>query len=128
MELSETTQSAVNQFLLETIQSVSAAKEFVAEQAPDVVRELLIWTQISNLLWMTGTLVVAFLLVKFAIPLVKKVANSKDYDRDLHSSLLGIVFGAIGILDAFIFFICVSQMLKVTLTPKVFLLEYIKHF
>lgn len=98
---------------------LSDAKGFVLDQAPEVVRQVIAYDIATSLLW------VLFFVVLTAIGVWAVVKGRGHKNQDSVEATLAIVLGAITIVAGSVgIFACIERLLKVTLAPKVFLLEY----
>lgn len=111
-----------NQILINLIKAVTDAKEFAAQQLPDVVHQLLVYK-----LWYSGILLFGgiFLLVGAALwtrYIGKKATASGYFDDDYTPIVLLLVSG--GFAGFFMIFSNLRDFLELLLAPKVWLLEY----
>lgn len=125
----ETTE-IVNTALRKAIEVASATGQFVVEQAPDVIQQLMVWKTAS---YAVDLMVGVGLAV--GPPLLWKWANKKypgwhseqgNYDNfptisAMIAGLATVVSVIFGIPAAYI---SAMNLLKITLAPKVWLLEY----
>lgn len=107
------------------IEGATATKDFVVEQAPDVIRQFLTWKFAEAAVWAAfGAIIMG--LVIFGNTVVWKITSTEDWEREA----FGWRFFTFGIsLVAFVpSVLCTIKngliMLKISVAPKVFLLEY----
>lgn len=114
------------EFLKETTTTLQNTKSFVAEQAPDVIRQLLNYELVSSIIVFVGSLgliLTAFFIYNHYRKLVKKENSRRARGlADIYLAILVIVliFGCVPALCSF------SNIIKITVAPKVYVLEYLK--
>ena len=117
------TKDILNQALLSTLEAAKAGKDFVLEQAPDVIQQFLVWKATEAGFWM----VAGFSLIAFTIWSLKKrwvqwytfeTYNSMEVSPTILLALLNILAGIV------VFILHVLDFLKIVLAPKVYLLEF----
>lgn len=101
--------------LAEIIQLTLQGKDFVLEQAPGVITQLLRWEYTISLIWFcVGVLILAF-AIWFIVYSVK--ADVIDYDAIFHCGCAAFLIG--------LFMIgCNIDWLQIAIAPKAYLLEY----
>lgn len=109
--------------LIELLQSVNDIKDFTIEQAPDVVQQLLTYSLVSSLLYVVVNSIIIVLAYMSA---TKWSDQAPDLYGDWSMSKvlsysLGSVAGAIALAGMFV---NVVKICKITLAPKLFVLEY----
>lgn len=107
-------EEAAAEVILQAAQSAGEAKEFVLEQAPDVVQQLIYWEIASGLMWCGFWL----LLGGFIASLLFVLARATD-DSDCY--FMGVIAF---ILSMFAAWVPLASALKAWVAPKVFLIEY----
>jgi hypothetical protein len=104
--------------MVEIIDSLLKAKDFAVDQAPDVIRQLMIWNAIEwvgyGVLWIT----ILGLCVWLLIDCIRKKEPHNDYEIGAFLSAVGCFIMTLSV------FICVFGVLKIWLAPKVWLIEY----
>lgn len=106
----------------EIIEWTKGAKDFVSEQAPELVREVLAWGFWSHAIWAIacGLGVTLFVLVAIICARAFSKTDNDDY-------VGGALVGMIGALIIGVFLVCnVIDMFYVVIAPRVYLLEYLK--
>lgn len=119
----------LNKLMIEIIDQVKNTGDFVVEQMPDVISQLLVYQYYSNLFYLIlGTvLMIISSTLFYKIKVLTEECDKNNYDHDmvglyvLIGGLSGIVFGAIGVVN---FFSAVDPLLKLTFAPKIYLIEY----
>lgn len=106
--------------------------QFVVEQAPDVVRQLLVYNLVINIFW-TALGLILMIQLPFAVRSTVRygrIMDDREYSTDVRSSacvkfgfgiarsVFGGAFGGIFFLSNF------SETMKLIFAPKVWLIEY----
>lgn len=95
--------------------------EFVKEQAPDVIQQLLAWKMAE--LWVLLILFATFTIVS---PIAVRYCWKRADCYDNEGWIVGAVISAIGELFSIpLFIMSLLDLLKLYIAPKVFLLEYL---
>ena len=120
----------LNASLAVIIQKATAGVEtgvnFLSEQIPDVIHQLLIWKLAANLFWFVICVVFATILFIFAYKLFKSGCKQSKYDS--HGYYFGsCILGCLGTLPTIAGLICFTEALKIWLAPKIYLIEYAAH-
>ena len=109
--------------LVELLTTFKESKDFALEQAPDVVQQLIVYTQVLNGIIISFAL---FLILTGVFGLYKFIQEGRrtewgdgDYPFWLLLTVIGWMIG-FTILTP-----CLFTFLKVTIAPKVFIIEYI---
>lgn len=101
-------------------EAIKGTTDFVADQAPEVVQQLLAWK-----MFQFGGLAVAFLIVMFVMIKIwwRPYKNFKNLSDDAQFGTGMIMFFT---LAPFIGFVLTGlQAMKIWIAPKVYLIEYI---
>jgi hypothetical protein len=116
----------LQQALVQVINSAVNAKEFIVQQTPEVIQQLLLWHGVGGFLlfiagvfWCVATVIVA----KFSIKtLTSKLPDSAEYFEYVFVYFLVCAGGVAIALPG----LCLLnfEWLKVWLAPKVWLIEY----
>lgn len=122
--MNEQTEKLVNDALSSVIETVRATGNFVIEQAPDVIRQLILYNTINLAVWVGLGLVVLV-----ATHIVVKKFLKWEATLDAYNSGGGIagavMSGVIGISLGFVLiFSNISELIKIIVAPKIWLLEY----
>jgi len=119
MSIETETESALKGILETAVQT----KDFVLEQAPDVIHQLLMYTVAESILTIAAFLLVSFISYKAVF---KWSCQELEYDGSWRIGKA--TCAAAGGLASFIFFIlfleALSVLTKVLIAPKLFILEY----
>jgi hypothetical protein len=95
----------------ELITLLKSTKDFVVEQAPDIARQILAWELYTSMVW-AAICVLAIVLCVFSM------CNSDDE---------GVIGGGffVTLVSLICFGIQISDIIKVKVAPKIFLLDYL---
>ena len=115
--------------LLEMLQTAGEIKEFTLTQAPDIIQQILLWHTIeSTLALMLGLvfiLIAVFCIVKFPSFLKKSESTMESNIYDAYTVCSGIIGVCAIIAGPILFLENILIMIKILVTPKIFLLEYL---
>lgn len=110
---------AVSQVLAKALEAPQVTGDFVVEQAPDVVQQLLLWELASSCIWAAAILL--------AITLVwlgrRWLVSLDDYDDEGRITTAFIAAVITSFLSVPLLF-NIAAALKVLVAPNIFLLEY----
>ena len=126
--MEEKFQLAISDLLEKSIRAMEAGGEFLGEQIPDVVYQLLLWHGVKSAMYC----VIGILLVGFIVWINKKQFNSikeqKEEDESWGEYLSDLPILMCNMFQAFWIFPLVIliniEWLQIWLTPKVWLIEY----
>jgi len=129
-------QTKINDLINELIELVRITKDYTAENTPIFISELLTYRVYYHAIIILSALciclVISILLYKYLNSIVNKLAQNPHFaDRiDLESEKIGIyIILVFSILIPIITIIYgISQLLKIWIAPKLYLLEYLKGF
>lgn len=125
-------------FILKTLQQ---GKDFVLEQAPDVVKQLLRYSEIEtkiNIITDIMILIICLIFIYFCIKMLKSVIckKNKDVDYDNYEDLTEVGIAKVSISSIILFFSSIifiltlncdllqdyKKYLQITKTPKAYLI------
>jgi hypothetical protein len=112
----------IDKTLSELINGFIATKDFVLEQAPDVINQLLLFSLGQSIVWgifQLSVVIAAAICLKRAL---NWKPDSTD-DRLTKDLMIPVLFLTSGIFAISFLFTSV-EILKISLAPKLFLLEY----
>ena len=121
----EETLNIVNEVLLNMIDTVTTAKDFLVTEIPEVVIQLLLWHGVESfLVFFFGVLLVVANL--FCIKVWKNIFNYCLEESEPHGSpLLLVPIVIVGLMSIPIFHTITNiTWLKIWIAPKLYLLEY----
>lgn len=90
-------------------------KDFILDQAPEVIHHLLLWNLTTSLIWF----VIGVILIYPSIIIIEWAISEIDNSEGM-SIIVGIVAGAV----PYIILISSTDWLKISIAPKLYLLEY----
>jgi hypothetical protein len=114
------TLSVLEQTLVDAINStkegISKGIDFASEQLPEVIEQLIMWKMAEAIVWIVITFI--------ALVVIVKIAKSKWDDCYSKFDAIGISM-LLGIMPLIIFLVNVTELIKLIVAPKVYLLEYV---
>lgn len=100
------------------------AWDFAAEQAPELIQQLLLWKFWQNTLiavfWLMFAALAGFLMRMAFTEFGKRWENQSE-----GKIVGGIVMGILAAVSSPFFFACVMNAIQIKLAPKIYLIEYI---
>ena len=126
--MNEETVNLANDALKSLIESATQTKDFVIDQAPDIINQLLDWKFFENLI--LGIIPLVLVLISLMIVLICSRDFAKNmYEDDISlKSVIFIISTVIGVggLIGFITggFSSLMTALQIYIAPKIFLVEY----
>lgn len=118
--MNEQLQETVNTILTKALSIADETGEFLVEQVPDVVNQLLIWEATASAIGMASWIIIVFLYSRGCV----RLWNS---DHDVQSAdVLGgmVIFGILMSLLLLVIIEVSFDWLKILVAPKLYLLEY----
>lgn len=115
---------SVGKLLEKFISYLENTESFLADQAPDFIQQLAAyytWETVFNFYCAVGILVISIILLIVSVKVVKK--SSYASDAELFAGIGIIVSAVVIIISIFILPQQYSDIKKIELAPKVFLLE-----
>lgn len=127
--MNEKTTELINTILEKAISVAEQTGEFVVEQAPDVIQQLLVWKfTVSLMAFCAG--IISLIGLTYLINLVAKDNNAKNKDRASYHQfptpmiwLMGVLIQVLVVVIAFGAWEGM-MWIKIWLAPKLYLLEY----
>jgi len=112
----------LEQTLVELINKTETAGDWLMDEIPEVIQQLLIWKGASSfLLWVTGVALIVASVKLFKRGLKECEQGGYLYKHDAAPAMIFIILPAtVGII---MFFDC-TTWLQIMLAPKIYLLEY----
>ena len=121
--MSEKLINVAEQMLLDMIQSVNTAKEFVIEQTPEVITQLLYWKFTISAIGFVIPLLIAGIWW-YWFNRFQKVKKEMGYRDEEFCEITLLLTGLVVTLLLVIFTACNWEWLQILIAPKFFLLEY----
>jgi hypothetical protein len=109
------------------IDKVKEGGDFLKEQLPPVINELLLLERIESSIYLvisiTGIVVCSYLVRKaYSLSLKKKYGYG---DLEVTLTVIGVLFGMLSVIW---FFISLHEVIMVFLAPKLYILDYLRGF
>lgn len=115
----------VNQILTKLIESVTSVQNFVLEQAPDVIQQLLAWNFYSGLIWGTIGILTSLVLVCVFFKKYLPWTDTLNYVDKTPGLIFGaFIFGLFLTISALVGICSLTEALKIYIAPKLWLIEY----
>lgn len=125
IKMKENLQNTVNEALKGIIETASQIKQFSLEQIPDVLNQLLIFKFAEAIVVIVFcTIFITLSYIWFTI----LVSQEKEYGMWSDSKVIAsIVGGFVSALSIVCIMLSIIDILKITLAPKLYLIEYAAH-
>lgn len=122
--MNEETEKLLNEALAGAINAVKTTGNFVVEQAPDLIRQLLLYNTVMLSAW-----VLLGIVVLIATGLIVRKAWKFEKTLSYPDQGAGIAVGVVtflvgGVVGCSLVFGHISELIKIVLAPKIWLLEY----
>ena len=111
--MNEELQVTLNDALVGIITDVTATKDFIVSEAPEVIEQLLTWNMCISLAFFVVWLLVISVFVFY---LVRGIRNHWDGDG-IMALMFGSVLSLLGVVGS-------TSWLQILIAPKLYLLEY----
>lgn len=123
--MSKELDAALIDIIQSTKEGVKTGLGFLQQQLPDIIQQLLMWELYSSIFWGVFQLCIAFGLFYVAYKVSKReMTGYWDYwDKYFPSVSLYVV--SIPFIFSFLF--NVATVIKISIAPKIFLMEYAAH-
>lgn len=118
--MNEQLQETVNTILTRALSIADETGEFLVEQVPDVVNQLLIWEATASAIGMVSWIIIVFLYIWGCVRLWN--SNTDVQSGDVLGAL--VLFGMIMSILLLAFIGVSFDWLKILVAPKLYLLEY----
>ena len=116
----------LQQALVHVINSAVNAKEFIVQQTPEVIQQLLLWHGVSGFLMFIFGVVWCAVIVVVSKKRIKKAVDSVFYGGDVFMHYIGYLLALMALFVVAIPGLCLInfEWLQIWLAPKVWLIEY----
>ena len=120
------TDKQIAEILKKGLEVAEKSGNFVIEQAPDLVKQLITYKTIETSICVLIEITLMYLIFRYFKYLYKKNNENSDFisDNELHVGAIIITF----VLSIFLFFVFIydiSNLIQLIFAPKIYLLEYI---
>lgn len=119
----ETLQASLVNIINQATTGVQAGMNFLSEQMPDVIHQLLVWKLTQNLFWFVILSIFTILLFTFCYKMIKAGQKKKDYNADGYY-FAGFMIGIVGCGTLIASLVSINEALLIWLAPKIYLIEY----
>ena len=120
------TDKQIAEILKKGLEVAEKSGNFVIEQAPDLVKQLITYKTIEASIYVLIEITLIYLIVRYLKYLHKKNNEDSDFIFDNEFHIIGMVITLImGIILFFAFINDISDLIKLIFAPKIYLLEYI---
>ncbi len=123
------TDKQIAEILKKGLEVAEKSGNFVIEQAPDLVKQLITYKTIETSICVLIEITLMYLIFRYFKYLYKK-NNEESYfmfDNEFHITGM-IITSFIGIFLFFVFINDISNLIQLIFAPKIYLLEYIAKF
>ena len=111
--------TTVDKFLTDMTEMLKNAKDFALEQLPIVAQEILKYNMAVSIVWSLVGATILAITSRFHIKtVIPAVTNDRDYAPLYIFVIVGYIVGSL------VFLLNLMEVLKITLAPRVYLLEY----
>ncbi len=105
--------------------NLEQGKEFVVEQAPDVLQQLILWQKVESLLALCFCACLFLIGTLVFYKNIKIINKAKTID-DVASSVIIVTLSGVVSIFSFVFIpVTIQAYLVVWIAPKVFIIEYL---
>ena len=111
--MNEDLKEQVSAIVKKAVNIAEQTGEFVIEQAPDLIREFIMFHRVEETAYILLSLLSMYLIYYISKIVVKITNNSVDY-----------LINVLSIVPIAAFIVCLSDFIKVWVAPKLFLIEY----
>ena len=120
------TDKQIAEILKKGLEVAEKSGNFVIEQAPDLVKQLITYKTIETSICVLIEITLMYLIFRYFKYLYKKNNENSDFisDNEFHVGGIIITF----VLSLFLFFVFIydiSNLIQLIFAPKIYLLEYI---
>ena len=120
------TDKQIAEILKKGLEVAEKSGNFVIEQAPDLVKQLITYKTIETSIYVLIEITLMYLIFRYFKYLYKKNNEDSDFIIDDEFHIIGmIITSLIGIFLFFVFINDISNLIQLIFAPKIYLLEYI---
>ena len=120
------TDKQIAEILKKGLEVAEKSGNFVIEQAPDLVKQLITYKTIETSICVLIEITLMYLIFRYFKYLYKKTNENSDFisDNGLHVGAI-IITSALIMFLFFVFIYDISNLIQLIFAPKIYLLEYI---
>ena len=120
------TDKQIAEILKKGLEVAEKSGNFVIEQAPDLVKQLITYKTIETSICVLIEITLMYLIFRYFKYLYKKNNEDSDFISDNEFHIAGMIITLlIGIFLFFVFINDISNLIQLIFAPKIYLLEYI---
>lgn len=121
--MNEQLQETINVILSKALSIAETTGDFLAEQVPEVVTQLLVWHAVESAITFFLGLALVLVWLLYLVPFIIRAIKGNDEDAQVVAIFVGIL-GGIPSLIVIPIFLSDIVWLKIWVAPKLYLLEY----
>jgi len=118
----------VNQIAQKMITWMEGTENFVSDQAPDVVNQLILYARINHTLWIFLSAAIVFACYKIFKYCLEKIEQNIRYKEETSYYSIMTISAILGIIFLIFAGNSIESSLQAWFMPKVYVLEYFKDF
>ena len=120
------TDKQIAEILKKGLEAAEKSGNFVIEQAPDLVKQLITYKTIETSICVLIEITLMYLIFRYFKYLYKKNNEDSDFISDNEFHITGMIITSLmGIFLFFAFITDISNLIQLIFAPKIYLLEYI---
>ena len=120
------TDKQIAEILKKGLEAAEKSGNFVIEQAPDLVKQLITYKTIETSICVLIEITLMYLIFRYFKYLYKKNNEDSDFISDNEFHIGGMLISLVVAIFMFIAFITdISNLIQLIFAPKIYLLEYI---
>ena len=122
------TKDQLNRFMDNMNSAIEGGADFVLEQAPLVVQEIVVWGRVEHTTWvvLSVAMMTTAILVfkKKGLPYCATLDNSTG-NRDIATAFSWLAFVIVTVISSTVFAVNLTHCLKAWFAPRLYVIEYI---
>ena len=120
------TDKQIAEILKKGLEVAEKSGNFVIEQAPDLVKQLITYKTIETSIYVLIEITLMYLIARYFKYLYKKNNENSSFISENSFHVIGIIISFMAsIFFFFAFIIDISNLIELIFAPKIYLLEYI---
>ena len=117
------------EILKKGLETAEKTGNFIVEQAPDLIRQLLIWKTVEHSIYVIIGISLIIYFYRWTKKVAKEMKEKEDDFEDYFMDSLANIFIAIGQISALIIGIALitenlHDLIQIVFAPKIYLIEY----
>ena len=123
------TDKQLAEILKKGLETAEKTGNFIVEQAPDLIRQLLIWKTVEHSIYVIIGISLIIYFYRWTKKVAKEMKEKEDDFEDYFMDSLANIFIAIGQISALIIGIALitenlHDLIQIVFAPKIYLIEY----